>query len=204
MDAVNLLPVEYRTRKRGKLAVADDVDGRRSLMIGGLVALVLAILLAGLYLHERSIVQSKQKHLADSQAHLVAIQAQVNAVQAAQTAIAGRLVAAKSITATRMDWNKALGDFARVIPTTSYLTGLNVTAPTAAAPTAATTTPTTAPTTATSSLSILGVSPGATGVAQVMDKLALLPWLSDVSLSTAARQTDGSDTFTITAGVTQR
>jgi Tfp pilus assembly protein PilN len=200
MDAVNLLPVEYRARKRGKLAAADEVDGRRTLTLGAAVALVLAVLLAGLYLHERSIVHSKQKHLAETQARLVAIQAQVTAVQAAQTAIAGRLTAAKSITASRMDWNRALDDFARVIPTSSYLTALQVAAPSAGT----TDTSSTTTSTGSSALTISGVSPGTTGVAQVMDKLALLPWLSNVSLTTAARQTDGSDTFTITAGVSQR
>jgi hypothetical protein len=37
-----------------------------------------------------------------------------------------------------------------------------------------------------------------------MDRLALLPWLSNVALQTAAREQDnGSDTFTIGAGVSE-
>ena len=213
MDAVNLLPVEYRTRKR-RSAVGDGLSGRRTMRTGGAVALVFVVLLGGLFVHVRSVVHDKQSKLADTQARIAAVQAKVDALKTAQADVSARLAAAQSITVSRMNWDRALGEFARVIPTNSYLTNLTVAAPvpTAAAATTAatdttstTTTTTTTPAPAsTSTLTITGVAPGTAGVALVMDRLALLPWLSNVVLQTAARQQDnGSDTFTIGAGVAE-
>ncbi len=36
-----------------------------------------------------------------------------------------------------------------------------------------------------------------------MDRLALLPWLSNVALVSSARQADGTTTFSINAGVSE-
>ena len=52
-------------------------------------------------------------------------------------------------------------------------------------------------------LSINGVGAGVKGVALVMDRLALIPWVSGVSLSSASRQQDGTATFDIAAGVSE-
>lgn len=216
MDAVNLLPVEYQTRKR-RSTVGEGLSGRRTLRTGGVVALVFAVLLGGLYVRERSVVHDKQSKLADTQARIAAVQTKVDALKTAQADVSARLAAAQSITASRMNWDRALGEFARVIPTNSYLTNLTVAAPvpTAAASTTAATDTTSATTTtttttstpapaSTSTLTITGVAPGTAGIALVMDRLALLPWLSNVALQTAARQQDnGSDTFTIGAGVAE-
>lgn len=204
MDAVNLLPLEYRERKsRSRFAAAEGLDGRRTLRIGGGIALLVVVLLGALFAYERSVVSSKKKELADTQSRIAAIAPQVQAVKDAQAAISGRLSAAQSITAGRMNWDRALTDFAKIIPTSSYVTSLQVTAPTPAAPasaadaTAVTTTPTAA------GMTIGGVAPGTNGVALVMDRLSLLPWLSNVTLQSAARQIDGTSTFNMTAGVAQ-
>src|SRR5437763_10138957 len=99
MDAVNLLPLEYRTRKRGRMAAAEGVDGQRALRLGAVVAVVLAALIAGLYLHERSLVHHKQSALAQAQARVAAVHAQVEAIKTAPAATQARVAAAESITA---------------------------------------------------------------------------------------------------------
>ena len=203
MQAVNLLPLEYRERKRrSRLAAAEGLDGQRTLRIGGAVALFFAVLLGVLFVHERSVVNSKKKELADTQARITAIAPQVEVIKDAQAAISTRLSAAEAITAGRMNWDHALNDFAKIMPSSSYVTNLQITAPASTATTSATDAAA-ATTTTTAGLTIGGVAPGTNGVALVMDRLSLLPWLSGVTLQSAARQPDGTATFNMTAGVSQ-
>jgi Tfp pilus assembly protein PilN len=205
MEAVNLLPPEYRERKRpSRFAAAEGLEGRRTLRVGGAVLLLFVVLLGGLFYYEHSQVSSKRKELADTQARIAAISPQVQVVKDAQAAISNRLAAAQSITAGRMNWDRALTDFAKIIPASSYVTNLQISAPapaptTSAADAAATTTTTPAAT----GMTIQGVAPGTNGVALVMDRLSLLPWLSNVTLQGASRQLDGTSTFNLTAGVAQ-
>ena len=99
-----------------------------------------------------------------------------------------------------MNWDKALNDFARILPTNSFLTSIQMTAPV----TAAAAVPSVPPTPPTTSASTDGTAtrlprrrrrrpecrpsrspgrrPSTPGVALVMDRLALLPWLSNVTL----------------------
>jgi Tfp pilus assembly protein PilN len=221
MDAVNLLPLEYRERKRRRSAPAANLDGRRTLRIGGGVALLFAVLLGGLFFHEHQLVNSKTKELANNKAQIAAVQPQVDTIKAAQAAVSGRLAFAQSVTATRMNWDKALNDFAKVIPTNSYLSSIQVTAPvTAATAATAAAAPTTLPSTdstgstdttaaaeptppSVSTMTLAGVAPSTPGVALVMDRLSLLPWLSDVALTSAARTDNGSNNFNMTANVSE-
>jgi Tfp pilus assembly protein PilN len=216
MDAVNLLPLEYRDRKRKRSAPAVNLDGRRTVRVGGGVALLFAVGLGALFFHEHQIVSSKTKELANNKAQIAAVQPQVDAIKTAQAAVSGRLTLAKSITSTRMNWDKALNDFAKVIPTSSYLSSIGVTAPVtvasaAASAVAATTLPSTDSTTpvapdasaSVSTMTLSGVAPSTPGVALVMDRLSLLPWLSDVTLASASRAEDGSNTFSMTANVSE-
>ena len=59
MDAVNLLPLEYRERKRKRQSPAYNLDGRRTLRIGGVVALLFVVLLGAVFFHERQLISSK-------------------------------------------------------------------------------------------------------------------------------------------------
>ncbi len=218
MDAVNLLPQEYKERKRRRQTPADNLDGRRTLRIGGGVAVLFVVLLGALFMYERSVVQSKQKELANSQAQIAAVQSQVDAVKAAQAEVSGRLSLARSLVGTRMNWDKALNDFARIIPTSSFLTSIQMSAPITAASTATASAPVvttnpdgttaaappTGPTPLVSILTLAGTSPSTPGVALVMDRLALLPWLSNVTLTSATRAPDsGANTFGVTATVSE-
>lgn len=216
MDAVNLLPPEYRERKRRRSAPAANLDGRKTLRLGGGVALLFAVLLGGLFFHEHQLVTSKKKELANNQAQIAAVQAQVDTIKTAQAAVSGRLSLASSITSTRMNWDKALNDFGKIIPTSSYLSAISVTAPVtaataAAAAAAATTLPSTDSTTPAapaapsgfSTMTLSGVAPSTPGVALVMDRLSLLPWLSNVTLTSATRMNNGSNNFNLTANVSE-
>src|SRR6185437_8092272 len=122
---------------------------------------------------------NKQKELANSKAQIAAVQPQIDTIKTAQAAISGRLDVARTLTSSRMNWDRALNDFARIIPTNSFLTSIQMTAPvTAAAQTAAATaaaTPTStdgtsepaapvaAPTVST--LTLAGTAPSTPGVA---------------------------------------
>jgi Tfp pilus assembly protein PilN len=223
MDAVNLLPVDYRDRKRKRTSPTDNLDGRRTLRVGGVAALLFVVLLGGLFFREHQVISKKQKDLSDTKAQITTVQPQVDAIKAAQQEVSGRLALAQSLTSTRMNWDKALNDFARIIPTDSFLTSIQMTAPvlaTAAVPSVAPTVPaststdgtttedTTAPPTPTatpgiSTLSLAGTSSSTKGVARVMDRLALLPWLSNVTLASAARQDTGQNSFNMSATVSE-
>jgi len=215
MDAVNLLPLEYRERKRRRQTPADNLDGRRTLRIGGGVALLFAVLLGALFFHEHQVVNSKKKELADNKAQIATVQPQVDAIRAAQAAVSGRLTVARTLTGSRMNWDRALNDFARIIPTSSFLTTIQMSAPITAASQASAAAPTTtgdttaaaaAPTTpvGVSTLTLGGTAPSTPGVALVMDRLALIPWLSNVTLTSAARAQDtGANNFSLSATVTE-
>ena len=220
MDAVNLLPVDYRERKRKRTTPADNLDARQTMRIGGAVAGLFVVLLGGLFYYEHKQVSNKQKELADNKAQIATVQPQIDSIRSAQAAISGRLAVARTLAGTRMNWDRALNDFARIVPTNSFLTSIQMTAPVTAAATAAAQaaaaaapvtstdgtaaaapTPPAAPTVST--LTLAGTSPSTPGVALVMDRLALLPWLSNVALTSATRQDNGSNTFSLTANVAE-
>ena len=218
MDAVNLLPVDYRARAKKRSAPTDKLDSRQTLRIGGLGALALVLLLGALYGYERSVVNSKKSALAKDQAALAEIKPQADVIKQARASTAARLTVISSVTSSRMNWDKALNDFARIVPTDSFLTTLSFDAPVqtvavggatpstdpAATTTATTTTATPAtPVSGTSQLTVAGTAPGTVAVARVLDRLALIPWLSDVTLGSATRSVDGANSFNITATVSQ-
>ena len=64
MQAVNLLPLEARPASRWT-AIGTGLTPNRVIPIGGAVAAAIALLLAGLYVYERSVVNDKQNTLAD-------------------------------------------------------------------------------------------------------------------------------------------
>jgi Tfp pilus assembly protein PilN len=222
MQAVNLLPADARlSKKSGFTSVGSDLPGKKTMQIGGGIAAVLALLLAGLYVHERSVLNSRQSTLSSDQAKLAAVQGQVDAIRTAQTDSQARDAAVESVVNTRMNWDRTMSALAKVLPVDVVLNELQAAAPVTAATAAAaaatpapttgtstdttstTTTPTTAVAAAPAILTITGVAPSNVRVATVMDRLSLLPWLSGVSLVTSTRQPDGTSSFTITAGVSE-
>jgi Tfp pilus assembly protein PilN len=207
MRAVNLLPADARTAKGGFSSVGTQIPVRRTLQIGGGVALVLTVALVGLFVHERSVVHGEQSSLANDQARLAAMQAQVDAVRSDQQDASSRMSAVNTVVESRMNWDRTMAELAKVLPADSVLQSLQATAPVLAASmsTTAATTPDApvAPPTSTSSLSIAGSVPSYVRVAAVLDRLALLPWLTNVTLESTSKQTGGTTTFSIIAGVSE-
>ena len=217
MEAVNLLPPE--TRPAGRLStVGAGLTPNRVLRIGGGVAAVVVLYLASFYVYERSVVSSKQHALASQQAQLAAIQSRAQVVKDAETKVSAGMTVVNSIVSQRMVWDSALGDLARVLPSGVQLTSLAAAKPVAPPPvapvaptssdtsnTSATTTTTTvapvAPPAPATTFTISGIAPSNVRVALILDRLALLPWLSDVSLQTTSRQPTGSVLFTVNATV---
>jgi Tfp pilus assembly protein PilN len=191
VQAVNLLP-EYARVGRRWTSIGSELNARRIVQIGGTIAVLAALAFGLLYFRERSTVSDKKSELATAQAHLVAQQARAKPIQDAQAANTARLAFMRGVTTTRVKWDSVLGDLARDLPAGVYLTSLSVTAPVSVGSSAA------AP--STTSFTITGTTTSHDRVALVLDRLAVLPWLSGITLESSSRAT--AVTFTIGATYT--
>jgi Tfp pilus assembly protein PilN len=208
MEAVNLLPA-YARPGHPWAAVGKDLSARRVFKAGTVAACVVAVGLGAGYYLERSVVNNRQATLADVQAQVAVVDAKAAPLRAAQAAAAARMAAAGSASEKRVAWEALLSDVSRVLPKQVYLQSLSAQSPTPLAPGAAVAAPTAAPgtpTPAASGFSATGVASSHVKVAVVLDRLASLPWLTNVTLvSSANGSTTGTslsrgDTFTVTAG----
>jgi len=205
MQAVNLLPADARLAKKGITSAGSDLPVKKTLQIGGAVAGVLAVLLGGLYIHGRSVISSKQNTLASDQTRLAAVQAQADAIRTEVNESRVRAASVGRVVSARMNWDRTMLALAKVLPADVVLNNLQATAPVTAASASLAATTTTAPGTApaSSTLTVAGVAPSHVKVGLVMDRLALLPWLSNVALVSSVRQADGTTTFTVSADVSE-
>jgi Tfp pilus assembly protein PilN len=201
MEAVNLLPA-YARPGHPWAAIGKDLPARRVLTAGGAVAGAAAIAFGAAFVHERSLVKEKQDTLAGVQAQLVEVQAKAEPLRAAESASATKLVAVRTISAGRVPWENVLRNLARVLPSGVQLQSLQATSPTAIAPgsTAGAVATAGAPT----GFTVAGSASSQNRVALVLDRLAVLPWLSDVTLQSSTRGTgttgsSSTDQFTISA-----
>jgi Tfp pilus assembly protein PilN len=212
MEAVNLLPA-YARPGHPWAAVGRDLSARRVLKAGSIVACVAMLGLGLGYVYERSVVNDKRAALADVQAEVAVVDAKAAPFRSAQAAAAARMAAAGSISEKRVPWEGLLADVSRVLPKQVYLQSLSLQSPTPLASGASTPVPTTpAPGTPTpamigaSGFSATGVASSHVKVAVVLDRLASLPWLTNVTLlSTANGGVSGTtlsrgDTFSVSAG----
>jgi Tfp pilus assembly protein PilN len=209
MEAVNLLPA-YARPGHPWAAVGRDLTARRVLKAGSVVACV-AVLGLGLgYVYERSVVNDRRATLSDLQAEVAVADAKAAPLRSAHAAAAARIAAAATVSSRRVAWERLLADLSRVLPSQVYLQSLSLQSPTPLAP-GASTAPTPAPgtpapaTTTASGFSATGVASSHVNVALVLDRLASLPWLSNVTLLSSANGGAGTtlsrgDTFSVTAG----
>jgi Tfp pilus assembly protein PilN len=201
MEAVNLLPAYARPGHRWA-AIGKDLSARRVLAMGGAVAGAAAIALGAGFVHERSLVNDKQDTLAGVQAQLAEVQAEAQPLRAAESASATKLATVRAISAGRVPWESVLRDLARVLPSQVQLQSLQATSSTAISPSS-----TAAPSGATSGVptgfTLAGSASSHNRVALVLDRLAVLPWLSDVTLQSSTHGTgtgsSSADQFTISA-----
>lgn len=211
MEAVNLLPA-YARPGHPWAAVGKDLSARRVLKAASAAACVVAVGIGTAYYLERSVVNNRRATLADVQAQVAVVDAKAAPLRAAQAAAAARMAAAGTVSEKRVAWERLLADISRVLPKQVYLQGLSLQSPTPLAPGTsipAPTTPAGTPTPATSGasgFSATGVASSHVKVAVVLDRLASLPWLTNVTLlSTANGSASGTtlsrgDTFSVSAG----
>ena len=210
MEAVNLLPA-YARPGHPWAAIGKDLSARRVLKAGSVVACV-AVLGLGLgYVHERSAVNDKRAALTDVQAEVAVADAKAAPLRAAEAAAAARIAAAGTVSLQRIAWEPVLRDLSRVLPSQVYLESMALQSPAplalGAGATAATPGTATTPPVGTTGFSATGVASSHVRVALVLDRLASLPWLSNVTLvssTSGASGTSGTlaggDAFSVTAG----
>jgi Tfp pilus assembly protein PilN len=215
MRAVNLLPAP-RVEKR-----QDDVQSRartsKTIAIAaGAVLLLVAVILGFAYAHGSSKVSDRQSKLAGLRAEVAQAQAAAAVPSAARSTTQDHLAAVTSAASGRIAWDAVLAELSRVMPAGSWLESLSANDGSASSSTtsSSTTSSTTSSSTSTPSTSTTGTAPTGfvvTGyalsqdiVALALDRLALMPSLSDVSLQSTTRADVGNKKavqFTIGANV---
>jgi Tfp pilus assembly protein PilN len=190
MQAVNLLPAY--ARPAGRFAsIGKELSPARVIKIGAVVAAVCAVAVAGLYFYERSVVNDRHAKLADAQARLTAVEATAAPLRAAESASTARATVIRTVTGSRIAWESVLTDLSRVLPDQVHLQSLTAQSPAPAAGTAVAVGATT--------FTVTGTTTSHVRVGLVLDRLALLPWLSGVTLGSSSHGSNG-DQFSITAG----
>jgi Tfp pilus assembly protein PilN len=136
-------------------------------------------------------------HLVDKQSQLGDIQSQVAALGPSQQEVAdasqvtslrgSREAALQSVLASRLAWDVLLPQVAAVTPPGTWFTSL-----TAQAPTAGASTSTSSTTTSGTGLSLSGYAPSQEAVAQLLERLALVPGVSGVTLGSSLATTLGA------------
>ena len=118
---------------------------------------------------------------------------------------AQRRAALEDAVAKEVAWDRTLGDVARVLPATVWLSDMTVVSPTpadAAVPTTPAPAPTTGPTSGPAGFTINGYTYTMDDVALLLQRLQLLPTLSNVTLGSTSGSTIGLKNvvqFSITA-----
>ncbi len=201
MKAVNLLPADRRQHK-GRFAKGPGT-GQLLLLAAGAAALV-CIAGIGFAVHTLdSNVSTKQSKLDALKAQIAATPAPVTTSGSALTSVAGRLTAVQTVVGQRLSWDGFFGALSRVIPEDVWLLSIQAASASAASattPTTAATTPGATPT----AFTITGYTYSQPSVARMMKRLALVPWLSDVTLVTSTKTLIGTHNiyqFTIGANI---
>jgi Tfp pilus assembly protein PilN len=209
MEAVNLLPLHARPGRRWA-TVGSEASPRRVLTGGAAVACVAVIGLGLAYVHERSVLNDKRATLGDVQTQAIAADAKAAPIRTAQAGVAALMPAGTTVTSSRIAWESLLSDLSRVLPRRVRLQTLSMQSPSplAAGATAPGTAPAVPPGTPAgpsvggAPFTVSGVATSHVRVALVLDRLAALPWLSNITLvsSTSGSTLNAGDTFSINAG----
>ena len=180
MRPVNLLPADAHAT--GWFAGGGNRAATKRTLIGSGAAVGLAVaLLGGSIVYEGRVIDDRRTTLAQVEQDLAAANAAAAAARTARETAEARLAAVKGIASQRVAWENVLTDLSRVLPENVWLQTLQATK---AAGAAATGTPAAAVPTA---FTVTGSAGSQRDVALVLDRLALLPWLSDVTLQSSIR-----------------
>jgi len=173
MRAVNLLPRETRASRS---VTAQNLPA----VVGGGVGFLVVAALAGGYLSASSKVASAQQSLTDVKARLAATplppvaQQQVDTTPAAVSAEqAPRLAAVSTALSQRIAWDRLLREFSLVLPNDVWVGSLTMNAPIAGS---------------TNGFTLNGTTYSYNSVARMLSRMALIPDLSGVTLTSANRQ----------------
>ena len=200
MRAVNLLPPDaYAT---GFWAGGGSQSATKRALVGTGAALGLTVaLLGGAVVYESAVVNDRRATLADVEQQLAVAEAKAAAVRAAQADAQARVAAVKAVASQRLAWENVLYDLADVRPQNVRLQTLQA-SKVGAAGVAAPTTP--AGAAVPTGFAVTGSAGSQRDVALVLERLALLPWLSDVTLQSSMRvdsETGSEVQFTIGANL---
>jgi Tfp pilus assembly protein PilN len=190
MRAVNLLPAGATRRRRWGAGAGEQGAGKRVLVTAAAVAAVLVAALGAAFVHAHGSVADKQVTLAGLEQKVAAAQAKAATVQAARTTAQARRVAVTEVNSKRITWEQVLRDLSRVLPSNVWLQNLQAQSPTptvAPSATATSSTPVASTGTTPTAFVVTGFTSSQKGVARVIDRLSVLPWLSDVSLQQSTR-----------------
>jgi Tfp pilus assembly protein PilN len=198
MRAVNLLPAQPRRSRRWGAAEGGQ-ENKRVLRTAAAAAGVLSLALGGAFFYAHNAVSDNQATLESLEQDVAAAEAKAAPIRAARADAQARRTAVTTVTAKRVTWEQVLRDLSRVLPANVWLKTLHAQSPTpsGAVSTAATTTTTTTPGSAPSAFVVTGFTSSQRGVARVMDRLSVLPWLSDVSLQQSARGDTGRGSMAV-------
>lgn len=203
MRAVNLLPEETTARRIPKNAVVPAAGAAAALIAAGAVGFVAH--------SESSSVASKQRSLDELKAQLTLVQASVPSTNSATAALLSsrdaRLAALDTVLKARVPWQTMLHQLSAVLPSDTWLDSLNLTSPLSTDPTAV---PAAAPTDPTAAapaptdVVITGFTASAASLARVLQRLSVVPSLSNVTLTTSQAVPRGTKTvfqFSISAAL---
>ena len=219
MRAINLLPRAAVGEARGGLG------GKLPFVASGAVPVIALVLVIVGYSSSQSAVSTKQAQLATLSAQVATLKPAIAVVKPAAPSTAGlvserslRLTALQSVLGKEVAWDTTLLDIARVLPANVWLTSLTATSPTPAdavapapvppdpnapATTTTTATPTPAPA-ATTTFTIQGSTYTEADVAALLQRLQLLPTLTNVTLVSTSQSLVGKKSlvdFNVTASI---
>ena len=210
MRAVNLLPAP-RVEKR-----QDDVQSRarttKAIAVVAVAVLVLVAVVLGYSVsHSRSQVNDRHAKLDGLKAEVAQAQAAAAVPGAARATTQAHLAAITSAASGRIAWDGLLGELLRVMPAGAWLQTLQAGngASTTSSSSSSSTTPSTSATTASAPATAVAGAVSTTGamptsfvvsgfalsqdiVALALDRLALMPGLSDVTLQSTQRASVGA------------
>jgi len=179
--AVNLLPRD--DARRGGDAPNLIV------LVSVLAAVLLVAILAGGFLMEHSKATEKQSILDDKKAELSAIPtpppAQSATDQALLTDKSQRVSALSAALSHRVAWDRIFRELSQVLPSDVWLTQLTASAPVSSAAATTTAVPTTSANTPATGFLLQGYTYSHDAVARFLSRLALVPDLKDIQLSSS-------------------
>ena len=189
MRAVNLLP-DPRTDKRHADRPSRLQSTKAIAAAAGAVLVLVAAVSGVAFTKARSDVSDRQSTLNGLQAELAGVQAKAAVSAAAADQTQAHLAAVSTAASGRIAWDGLLDQLSRVMPRGAWLESLQGTnaAPAAAAPTSTSTTSAPAAGAAPTGFVVTGYARSQATVARALDRLVLMPALSDVSLQSSDAQ----------------